>query len=41
MALHVSSACARKYVEALNKLIVKNILCTKLVNYRDKHTHTV
>ena len=27
-----------KHVEAWNKLIVKQILCIKLVNYEDKYT---
>ena len=36
MPLHVSSACARNMWKHEIKLIMKQILCIKLINYWDK-----
>jgi hypothetical protein len=33
----ILTSCS-KHVEAINKLIVKQVLCIKLVNYSDKYT---
>jgi len=38
MPLHVSSTCARNMLRHEIKLIVKQILCIKLVKYCNKYT---